>query len=127
MLNRVQQILLDSLLSDDPPATLRQLTDQAADLAEQERTYLRQIDADGFTLSSLLVKKLRFERLTLAHRELAELFDQQPEQFVRLFTAYTSEIPPTAYFPSEEASRYHQWHEQLAAERVDSTPYPRSP
>jgi hypothetical protein len=116
MLSRVQQLLLDALLSDDPPRTLRRLAEQAADLSETERAFLRRIDADGFRLSALLIQKLRFERLTAADPALAEQFERRPEEVVALFRAYNAAVPPIVYFPEQEAGRYHQWRDQADRE-----------
>jgi hypothetical protein len=109
MLGTVQRLLLDALLSDDPPATLRQLLAKTADLPAQERAWLERIDADGLILTSLMLRKLRFERLTRSDGDMSKLFERQPEEFVRLFEAYTAAVPPTVYFPGEEATEYRRW------------------
>lgn len=109
MLQAVQQLLIEALLSDDPAAQLRAGLQSADGLSAQERSWLEHIDADGLVLSSLLVKKLRFERLTRADREMGELFEQQPAEFMRLFRAYVSAVPPSVYFPGQEAYLFRQW------------------
>jgi hypothetical protein len=53
---------------------------------------------------------------TTANPALVELFQRRPEEFVRLFRAYISTIPPNVYFPGQEACRYHQWRAQTDAD-----------
>ncbi|MBY0525740.1 MAG: hypothetical protein K2R98_20210 [Gemmataceae bacterium] len=112
MLCTVQRLLLDALLSDDPPAALRRQLASADELSDQERAWLERIDPDGLILTSLLVKKLRFERLTRSDVDMNELFERAPEEFMRLFQAYAAAVPPTVYFPGEEANKYRQWEAQ---------------
>ncbi|MBL8797948.1 MAG: hypothetical protein JNM56_28885 [Planctomycetia bacterium] len=109
MLQAVQQILIEALLSDDPAAHLRAALPQATGLSAEERCWLEAIDSDGLHLSGLLVKKLRFERLTRADPALGELFAQQPAEFMQQFRAYVRAIPPSVYFPGQEAYRFRQW------------------
>jgi hypothetical protein len=114
VLQAVQQVLIEALLSDDPPAQLRAGLQSANGLSAQERSWLERIDIDGLILSSLLVKKLRFERLTRADPALGELFEQQPAEFMQQFRAYVSAVAPTVYFPGQEAFLFRQW--QAAAQ-----------
>ena len=116
MLQAVQQVLIEALLSDDPAAQLRAGLQSAHGLSAEERSWLEGIDIDGLILSSLLVKKLRFERLTRADPAMGELFEQQPAEFMRQFRAYVSAIPPTVYFPGQEAHLFRQW--QAAAHQT---------
>lgn len=109
MLQAVQQVLIEALLSDDPAAQLRAGLQSAEGLSAQERSWLERIDVDGLLLSSLLVKKLRFERMTRADPALGDLFEQQPAEFMRQFRAYISAVPPTVYFPGQEAFLFRQW------------------
>lgn len=109
MLHAVQKLLLDALLSDDPEQMLRDSIAQASDLSAEERDWLRRIDGAGLRLTSLMVQKLRFERLTRADPELGRLFQEEPERFMELFQAYTAAVTPTVYFPGQEAALYRQW------------------
>lgn len=118
MLRRVQELLTTALLSDDPPAVLGRQLAQATDLTDEERAFLEQAGSEGLALAGLLVKKLRFEQLTLADPELAELFEQQPARFMELFRDYTSSVPPTTFFPGQEAELFHRWQ----AQRPGGTP-----
>lgn len=119
MLQAVQQVLIEALLSDDPAARLRLGLQSADGLSDQERSWLERIDIDGLILSSLLVKKLRFERMTRADPALGELFEQQPAEFMRQFRAYVSAVPPTVYFPGQEALLFRQW--QAAPHQPDES------
>jgi hypothetical protein len=108
VLRAVQSILLRALTSEDPAAALAPLLADA-ELTDQERTWLRGLDADGLRMTGLMLKKLRFERLTRADDEMAELFAQSPDEFVRRFAAYAEAVPPRAYFPDQEAAIYRRW------------------
>lgn len=109
MLAAVQRVLLIALQSDDPAGELERRLADASDLTAQERERLRAIDGDGLRVTALLVRKLRFERLTSGAPELLELFEQRPEAFVSLFAAYTSAVPPRAYFPDQEGDLFRRW------------------
>lgn len=111
MLRAVQQILMAALLDDDPAAALRLRLQSPADLTAEEHTWLAGLDPDGLAMTGLIVKKLRFERLTRADRATAELFEAEPERFVELFHRYTAAVPPAAYFPGHEAALYRKWRE----------------
>jgi hypothetical protein len=108
VLRTVQSILLRALTSDDPPAALAPLLD-AAELTEEERAWLRCLDADGLRMTGLMLKKLRFEQLTRGDAEMAELFAQSPQEFLRRFDAYATAVLPGAYFPDQEAAMYRRW------------------
>jgi hypothetical protein len=109
MLKAVQRVLLRALLSEDPAAELRLQLREATDLRPEERETLSRIDGDGLRLTQLLVKKLRFERLTEAIPELADLFTRDPQAFLRQFDAYTSAVAPEGYLPDQEAELYRRW------------------
>ncbi len=110
MLRDVQRVLIAVLLADDPGAELRaRLAD--AGLADDERRSLAAISPDGLRLSSLIVKKLRFERLVRGDGDLARLFDERPEEFMRLYRDYAKAVPPGAYFPQEEGRLFRAWRD----------------
>jgi hypothetical protein len=117
VLNHLQKLLLEALLSEDPPERLRRLMEQAPSLPGPERIRLQGIDSDGLIMTALLLKKLRFDYLTAADPELAELFERQPEQFVRSFRAYTAAVPPTSFFAGPEACCYRRWRSQAQSQR----------
>ncbi len=108
MLPVLQRLLLDALLADDPPATLRESL-ATADLNADVRQMLAGIDETGLRLASLLIGRLRFERLTGADAALASAFRTDPAEFVRQFAAYHRDVPPTAYFPAEETEAFRRW------------------
>ena len=112
MLRDVQRLLLAALLEDDPVAALRatlagESPEAVANLTEQERRWLAALPEDGLRMSGLIVRKLRFERLTGG--DLRDLFDRDPQAFLPLFRQFTSQVPPESYFPDEEARRFRQW------------------
>src|SRR5689334_15053025 len=106
MLTEIQHILLRALLADDPVATLNAELNATTMLTPQERDWLRHLSPDGLVMTSLLVKKLRFERLTHGEPVMDRLFAEEPDAFMRLYQNYTGTVPPTAYFPQEEAELF---------------------
>lgn len=115
MLVTLQRLLIAACLSEDPPAALREaLRDPRNDLTDAERAALARVGDDGLRLSSLLIKKLRFERLLAGDPGLIAEFEQDPAAFTARFRRYIREVPPTAVFPEEEAERYGVWHRTMA-------------
>jgi hypothetical protein len=106
MLKDVQRVLAKALLADSPLDALRT---EAAALPAGERAALDRIDPDGFLLSSLLVKKLRFERIFRGDRGAEAWFARDPERFTDLFRSYNREVPSTEFFPVGEARAFRDW------------------
>lgn len=128
MLDAVQGILVDALHDEAPYERLRTLVAEAGDaLSDAERTQLDAVDADGFRMASLLVRKLRFERAIRGDTELTARFHADPEEFTRLFRAYCADVPPTHYFPRDEAAAFRR-HAGLGDASGDpqSRPAPRA-
>lgn len=111
MLRAVQEILLAALLADDPVRALRGALPAAEGLSAEERAWLEGIDTDGLALTALIVKKLRFERLTLANRDMQDLFATDPARFMQLYRAYTAAVPPVGYFPTQEGDLFRGWRD----------------
>jgi hypothetical protein len=109
-LDQTQHLLMEALLADDPPATLQRLL-AAGDVPAEVRAALGRVDEDGLRLASLLIRKLRFERLTRALPELGTSFIADPASFAAHFADYTAAVPPEGYFPDEEGRLYQRWAE----------------
>jgi hypothetical protein len=117
VLRDVQRLLLSALLEDDPVAALKSALAAApgsagVSLTEQERRWLQALPEDGLRMSGLIVRKLRFERLTGGDHDLRDLFDRDPQAFLPLFRQFTAEVPPEAYFPDDEARRFRKWKDR---------------
>ncbi|MCA9321827.1 MAG: DUF692 family protein [Planctomycetes bacterium] len=82
-----------------------------ADLPREAREALQHCDADGYRVTSLIVRKLRFERMCLADRSFEQAFDEQPEALIETYEDFARATPPTAWFPHEDARAYHQWRQ----------------
>lgn len=76
------------------------------DLDAAERTMLASLDADGLRLTSLLVHKLRFERLLRGDPRARAQFSADPAGFTGRFDRFVVQVPPTAVFPAEEAALF---------------------
>ncbi len=100
-LEQWEALLADLLLAPDPAAALR-----AAQAAPGAGPELFSIDADGLRLASLLVVKLRFQRLMNASAAAAEWFDRDGAGFTAAFRRYHHAVPPTALDPWREAAAF---------------------
>ena len=69
------------------------------------------VDPDGFELTRLIVKKLRFELIVRGDSDLEAWFDRDPAAFTAAFKAYDRAEPPRSWFPREEAEKFREWCE----------------
>ena len=106
MLTDLQGAILRALASDAPNETLRR---EAESLAPEDRAFIDGMDAEGFLLSSLLVRKLRFERICRGDTPMEEWFEREPARFTEVFRAYNREVPPTEFFPRQEALAFREY------------------
>ena len=83
-------------------------------LSQAARDRLAAIDKDGFRISALLVARLRFERLLHGHPDVPGWLDRDAADFTETFRRYHATVPPTAFFPPDEARTFAAW---LAATR----------
>ncbi len=103
-----EELLQRVLRSPDPVLALR---------TEREKfptnhplaTVLANIDADGLRVTSLLVARLRFERLIQGSDLASRWFDEDAEVFTQTFRKYHAETPMRAFFPREEAADFARW------------------
>ena len=105
MLAVLQKVLVDCCVADDPVATFAALQKAHPEL----EPWLRHVDADGLQLTSLLVKKLRFERILRGDPNLAARFEKEPQAFTVAFRNYLNQVPPTYIFPAEEARAFREF------------------
>ncbi len=105
MLAALQQVLVDCCVADDPVATLGRLRQEHPELSP----WLEHVDPDGLLLTSLLVKKLRFERILRGDPNLAARFQKDPQAFTLAFRNYLNAVPPTSVFPAEEARAFREF------------------
>lgn len=101
---RLQVVLAEALLADDPVAFVRALA-----LRPEADPALLAIDADGLRIAALLVAKLRFQRLMNASRTAAEWFERDAAGFTVAFKRYHQEVPPAALDPWGERDQFTDW------------------
>jgi hypothetical protein len=106
MLIELQRVLQAALASDTPLETLREA---ARGLPAEARALLEQLDPDGFVVGSLLVRKLRFERICRGDSTLERWFDRDPAGFTEIFRVYNKEVPPREFFPQPEAAAFRDF------------------
>jgi hypothetical protein len=101
--------LLAKIVCDPDPIQARANILQSEELPAEQRELLASIDEDGLRMTSLLVTKLRFERLLRGSAEAESWFERDPREFSKAFKQYHKEVPPTAFFPPEEAQLFQAW------------------
>jgi hypothetical protein len=106
------EALLAKIVCDPDPIQARSKIIQSEALPLAQRELLASIDEDGLRMTSLLVTKLRFERLLRGSAPAEEWFEADPKDFAQAFKQYHKEVPPTAFFPQEEAKLFRVWCEQ---------------
>ncbi|MCE9634458.1 MAG: hypothetical protein K8T90_02030 [Planctomycetes bacterium] len=121
MLSEVQRILVAAAHAEDAPARLRALVDEACRggaeddaraaprLTADERAWLLAMDPDGLRVTSLLVRKLRFERVVRGDATLLRRFEDDPAAFTNVFRAYCRDVAPTFAFPEDEARAFRAY------------------
>ncbi len=70
---------------------------------------LGHVDAEGYRLTTLIVRKLRFERLCSAHGGVARAFATNPRALLDSYERFVREVPPTGLFPSDDARAWQAW------------------
>lgn len=103
MLIELQRVLQAALASESPLETLREA---ALGLPAGARALVERIDPDGFVVSSLLVRKLRFERICRGDAAMERWFEREPGRFAEIFRVYNREVPPREFFPQPEAEAF---------------------
>ena len=106
MLGAIELAWVRALHADDP---LSALACEAEALAPADREAALAASGDGFVLTSLLVKKLRFEAIVRGDRVFEQWFERDPRGFTEAFRRYAAEVPPREYFPSAEAAAFRAW------------------
>lgn len=106
MLIELQRVLQAALSSDAPLETLRR---ESRHLPDAARAALERMDPDGFVVSSLLVRKLRFERICRGDSALERWFEREPARFTEIFREYNREVPPREFFPQPEARAFRDF------------------
>ena len=105
MLAVLQKLLVDCCIADDPVGTFNRLRSEHPQL----EPWLQHVDPEGLKLTSLLVKKLRFERILRGDPNLGARFQQDPQAFTVAFRSYLNQVPPTCIFPAEEARSFREF------------------
>jgi hypothetical protein len=70
---------------------------------------VRHAHPEGVRVAALLVAKLRFERLLRGSESVAARFEADPAGFAAEFRRYHRSVPPTAFWPSDEAALFARW------------------
>ncbi len=98
-----ERIVAAAMTAPDPVGALRRAA-RARGLDADLRARLLGADADGLRMSALLVARLRFERLLRGSAEAEAFYETDPAGFTATFRRYHQSVPPSAFFPREEAA-----------------------
>lgn len=103
-----ERIMAAAMTAADPVAHIRAA---AADpeVPASLRALLSKVDPGGVELTAVLVARMRFERLICGCPEAEAWFDCDPEGFTTAFRTYHRRVPPTAFFPADEAALFRRW------------------
>lgn len=105
---RFEKLVAAALHAPDPVCALREAS-RDPQLGFELRRRLARADGRGVQLSALLVARLRFERLLCGCPEAEAWFDRDARAFTECFRRYHHEVPPSAFFPKEEARLFSAW------------------
>ena len=108
-----EQRIAMALTSAVPAMSFESLVDDERIPADL-RARVAEADIDGFLITSLLVARLRFERLMQGSRRASEWFESDPAAFAAAFRRYHSEVDPIAGMPATEAELFEDWLEDQA-------------
>lgn len=103
----LEEGLAVALRATDPERALAELALRPE--LSRLRGRIDSISGDGFRLSSLLVARLRFERLVQGSDEASAWFDRDPAGFAAAFRRYHALVPASALFPADEAELFLRW------------------
>jgi hypothetical protein len=113
-LEAYEELFSRAFTSRDPLAALRAARDDGATPAAL-REALSSLDEHGVRLSSLIVTRLRFERLLNGSREAGEWFERDPADFTAAFKRYQDQVPPETAFAQDEARAFEAWRRREEA------------
>ncbi len=103
-------LLLEVLGAVDPMEAIAQISSDAR-VAPAHRAAVAGLaqDRDGLRLSTLLIARLRFERLLQGSDAAHRWFDLDPQGFSQAFRAYVDHVPASAFLPLDEAALWAAW------------------
>lgn len=122
----LERILAAAMTARDPVAVVQAA---AADpgLPTRLRQALSTVQADGLRMTALLSARLRFERLLRGSEPAEWLFERDAAAFSELFRRYHETVPPTAFFPPDEARLFAAFLTQESQPSPPSPPDPAPP
>ena len=117
-----ERVLAAALRSDDPMAVLRAASADAQHPPPLRRAFARATRSEaGVRMASLLVAKLRFERVMRGSAVASAWFERDGRSFTEAFRRYHAETPLTAIFPAAEAAAFLAYCERERLFRVPPT------
>ncbi len=107
MLEALNEVLARALHAADPAAELVLAVARAGDrLTAEERSWLLAADRDGLAVTSIIVKRLRFERALRGDPSLEAELERDPAAFAERWKRFAAAVPPLARSDAEEARAF---------------------
>lgn len=119
-LDAYEELMARAFRSRQPLRVLREACSSPA-TPPGLRQALANIDEDGVRITSLIVTRLRFERLINGSVSAGEWFIDDSASFVAAFKRYQDAVPPTASFPPQEAHDFEAWRAREGGEETPSS------
>ncbi|MCA9002523.1 MAG: hypothetical protein KDB61_11405 [Planctomycetes bacterium] len=107
-LAQVESLVASLLRSADPDTALAHAKSDP-DLTPELRAILDHVQPDGLTIASLLVARLRFERLMQGSAVAIQWFESDPADFAAAFKRYHTTTASEFLMPTEEAVTFEAW------------------
>jgi hypothetical protein len=105
-LRNLQEEMLTKLYETDTDVSLKDFSE----FMLQNTALNADISAEGWRLTHLILMKLRFERLNIALPEMEQMFQDQTEDFMKMFYGYHRKYPSKTFFPAEEAEIFIKFY-----------------
>ncbi|MBL4848578.1 MAG: DUF692 family protein [Planctomycetes bacterium] len=108
-----REVLLGAVLADDSPHALSEDLDRRADSLLREA--FAGIDEEGLRLTTLIVKRLRCERILLGDGRCRVDFEADPRDFTERFRSYDRLSPSSTPWPAGESVAFASYCDGLGA------------
>lgn len=108
---RLESLLADALRAEDPVAAFQRVGEDEG-LTDELRVALGSADPEGVRIASLLVARLRFERVMQGSREAGNWFERDPRAFTAAFRSYHRDTAPRSLLARDEGDAFAFWADQ---------------
>ncbi len=108
---RLESLMAAALREEDPVAGFRAAAEDG-ELTEELRRAVQSAAPEGIRIASLLVARLRFERLMNGSVEADGWFERDPKGFTAAFRRYHREVAPREVWARGEGESFATWADE---------------